>query len=43
LLLFLLEPPAILSPDLDFFDASGSRYSSSFFRAVKNPARRKIE
>jgi hypothetical protein len=28
---------------LDFFDASGSRYSSSFFRAVNNPARRKIE
>jgi hypothetical protein len=33
--LFLLELVPILSPDLDFFAASDSRDSSSFFRALK--------
>ena len=42
LVLFLLEPAAIFSPDLDLFDASGSIDSSSFFRAFNNPARKKM-
>lgn len=33
--LFRLEPLGTLSPELDFFDASDSRDSSSFFRAFK--------
>lgn len=40
MVLFLLEDFGILSPDLDFFDASGSRDSSNFFRALEKTGRK---